>query len=212
MAELLTEEAARRGISAEQFALAAMIYSEAGTRPRAEQVGIATAAINRARLRGSTVLRLLSPDGSRGQNAQGRWASTARGPSSESLYVAAAGLAGERLPGLGASADDFFDPSGMRQPGGPPVPQGLGIVVKTSADYLNAAARDGREWVGPIPGVDHRHTMLLYRPPRTASAAAGIAALSSSPASVAGGGSGVATAVVVAGIAAIGLAAVLRAP
>lgn len=210
MAETLPEEAARRGISVEQFALAAMIYSEAASRPRAEQVGIATAAINRARLRGSTVLRLLSSDGSRGQNAQGRWASTARGPSSATLDVAAAVLAGERLPGLGAAADDFFDPSGMRLEGGLPVPQGIGMVVKTSADYLRSAARDGREWVGPIQGVDHRHTMLLYRPQHTASAVAGIAALSSTPPS-GGGGSGVATTIVVAGIAAIGIAAVLRA-
>lgn len=155
-------------LSLEAYTLARYMQSEVGNGPIAERVAVGEAAVNRAKLEGLSrgVLSLLlyrqrpsSPNygfygpihGPSGVSTApyGRWASTRQDPTVLTLLLANLIMTGQS-ENFARGADDQSD---LFNRTAYPNPVGT----------LQFAATRGNYWVGPLPGVDHRHTFLMRK-------------------------------------------------
>lgn len=177
-------------LSLEAYTLARYMQSEVGSGTIEERVAVGEAAVNQAKQRGKTVLNVLLYNQGPGHPNYGfygpihgpegvttapyrRWASTRLDPTVLTLLLADL-VASGRSGNFARGADDQSD---MFNRTAYPNPVGV----------LQNKAKSGSYWVGPLPGVDHRHTFLFRNygvAPTTPQGAAlltrGIAAVSSS--------------------------------
>lgn len=152
-------------LSVDVYTLARYIASEVGSGTPSEKVAVGEAAINRARrwglsIRGLLLDRAPSPnkgyygpihcknaDGSLGA-PYGRWAATSRDPAVDDVLIAQMVFSGES-GNFSKGADDQANVVSYNDPAG----------------KVRALGAKNSYWVGPLPGVDHRHTFLFaYRP------------------------------------------------
>lgn len=177
-------------LSLEAYTLARYMQSEVGSGTIEERVAVGEAAVNQAKLRGKTVLNVLLYNQGPGHPNYGfygpihgptgvttapyrRWASTRLDPTVLTLLLAdlvASGRSGNFARGADDQSD-LFNRTAYPNP------------VST----LQSTAARGNYWVGPLPGVDHRHTFLMRKygvlptsPQGMALLARGIGAVSSS--------------------------------
>lgn len=175
-------------ITLEVYTLARYVASEVGSGTAAEKIAVAQAAVNRTRLEGISITKLLlyrqasthpnygyyGPINVRVDGKltapYGRWAATSRDPTLGEL-VLALGVIDGTFDGFNKGADDQDGPEYFDDP--------LGYVRREGARR--------KYWVGPLPGVDHWHTFQLRTikaidpdsPTGRALIARGVAALSS---------------------------------
>lgn len=165
VAESLSELAARasrklgRRVSPVSFLLAAMIASEAGSDPDVAKAAVAHAAITMANKLGVSLTSLLAPpkQGGRLGSQHGRYASTARPPSTSELELAEEvqrGRVANPTPGAvqwdSPSAQDKLTAEGA--PG-----------YEIDADALAARRTSENKVAVFVPGVDPRE-LRLWRP------------------------------------------------
>jgi hypothetical protein len=163
-------------LSLETYTLARYMQSEVGSKNIATRVAVGEAAVNQAKRRpgSASILNVLlynqgsghpnygfyGPihDTAAGCVARGlrqychpykRWASTRLDPTVLTLLLADLIMTGQS----GNFARGADDQSDMFNRGAYPDPVGA----------LQDAARNGSYWVGPLPGVDHRHTFLMRK-------------------------------------------------
>ena len=117
-----------------------------------ERVAVGEALRNRSGFFGKSIYKLLTPSGYYGPihgpggtstAPYGRWAATSRDPSVMTIILAS-------LVTSGASKD--FAQGADDQ-----------AAVNTQA-WVSYLAKNGKFWVGPLPGVDHRRTFLVFTP------------------------------------------------
>lgn len=177
-------------LSLEAYTLARYMQSEVGSGTIEERVAVGEAAVNQAKQRGKSVLNVLLYNQGVGHPNYGfygpihgpegvttapyrRWASTRQDPTVLTLLLADL-VASGRSGNFARGADDQSD---MFNRTAYPNPVGV----------LQNKAKSGSYWVGPLPGVDHRHTFLFRKygvapttPQGAALLARGIGAVSSS--------------------------------
>ena len=156
------EMAAKAGVSLPVYTLARYMTSEVGDGTVEEMVAVGEAAVNRAKLSGTTIVdRLLyrQPKGHPNRGfygpihgpggtataPYGRWAATSKDPSLLALKLAELVISGQS-GNFSQGADDQNGPEYFSNP--------IGSVLSNAAN--------GDYWVGPLPGVNHWRT-LLYR-------------------------------------------------
>lgn len=175
-------------ITLEVYTLARYMASEVGSGTPAEKIAVAQAAVNRTRLEGISITKLLlyrqatahpnygyyGPINVRVDGKltapYGRWAATSRDPTLGELVLALGVLDGT-FDGFNKGADDQDGPEHFNDPVG----------------YVRREGARRKYWVGPLPGVDHWHTFQLRTvkaidpdsPTGRALIARGVAALSS---------------------------------
>jgi hypothetical protein len=151
-------------LSLEAYTLARYMQSEIGNGTIEERVAVGEAAVNRAKLRGKSVLNVLLYNQGVGHPNYGfygpihgptgvttapyrRWASTRLDPSVLTLLLGDL-IASGRSHNFARLADDqsnLFNRNAYPNP----------------AATLQSTATRGNYWVGPLPGVDHRRTFLM---------------------------------------------------
>jgi len=170
----------KRPFTQNENALARYIDSEGGSGTPSEKVAIGEAAVNRARIAGTSVdglLRLRQQSGhpnrgyfgpihatesecakkglKKGCAPYGRWASTKRDPSPQALVIAQMILSGE-TGNFAKGADDQMGPD-------------AGVYLGFGEDWVKrkilAQAEKSSYWVGLLPGVNHRKTFLFAQRP-----------------------------------------------
>ena len=165
-------------LSLDVYTYARYMHSEVGSGTIEERVAVGEALRNRTGF-GKSIYQLLTPSGyygpihapqawceANGYNCAGkantccapfkRWAATSRDPSVMSLMLAAL-VAGGGSNDFAQGADDQ-----------------AGVNTIAWVQYL---AKQGKYWIGPLPGVDHRHTFLVFTPNPAMRALAGKALL-----------------------------------
>jgi hypothetical protein len=158
-------------LSLDAYTLARYMQSEVGVNRIAEAVAVTEAGINRAGGGDNvTSVLLYSPGSGYGHYGPihgvgtgtstapyGRWAATSQNPSLKALLIAKFML-----------SDEFTGFSGADDQDGPEawVNQGQNALNNY---VVNKLAKNGKYWVGPLPGVDHWHTFLQYTPGISAS-------------------------------------------
>lgn len=163
-ADMAAAAARRTGlpITLEVYTLARYMASEVGSGNATEKIAVAQAAVNRARLEGISINKLLlyrqasthpnygyyGPINVRVDGEltapYGRWAATSRDPTLGEL-VLALGVMDGTFDGFNKGADDQDGPEYFKDPVG----------------YVRREGAKGKYWVGPLPGVDHWHTFQL---------------------------------------------------
>lgn len=151
-------------LSLEAYTLARYMQSEIGNGTIEERVAVGEAAVNRAKLRGKSVLNVLLYNQGAGHPNYGfygpihgpdgvttapyrRWASTRQDPTVLTLLLADL-VASGRSGNFANGADDQSDLFNRK------------AYPNPAATLQNTATR-GNYWVGPLPGVDHRKTFLM---------------------------------------------------
>lgn len=165
-------------LSLDVYTFARYMHSELGSGTVEERVAVGEALRNRARM-GRTIYQLLTPSGYYGPihasddycTAHGydctskhnvccapykRWAATSRDPSVMTLLLAA-------LVAGGASGDSTHGADDQ-------------AAVNTTS-WVRYLAKNGKYWVGPLPGIDHRRTFLTFTPDALTRSVAGDALL-----------------------------------
>jgi len=142
------------GLSLETYTLSRYMQSEVGSGTVEARVAVGEAAVNRAKLErlGQGIVSLLlyrQPSKLYGAiNVEGvktgRWASTSADPTVLNLILADLVLSGES-GNFNQGADDQ---DGLEYQRYFPVPM----------NRILSEARNGKYWVGPLPGIDHWHT------------------------------------------------------
>jgi hypothetical protein len=141
-------------LSLETYTYARYMASEAlgNSSTVEERVADGEALRNRSGIFGKSIYKLLTPSGYYGPihgpggtstAPYGRWAATSRDPSVMTILLA-------HLVTSGASGD--FAQGADDQ-----------AAVNTQA-WVSYLAKNGKFWVGPLPGVDHRRTFLVFTP------------------------------------------------
>jgi hypothetical protein len=134
-------------ISPNAFVLGTMVASEVGELHPLAKVGVAHAAVNMARLKKMRLTKLLTPDGRFGSQ-QGRYATTARPPTIESIEIAQHVLDGKIAdPTYGAMQ---FDSTGAQREG---VAAGWAGYNSLPEDIAKTRSKEGKVAVY-LPGVD----------------------------------------------------------
>ncbi len=170
-------------LSLDTYTLARYMQGEVGSGTLEERVAVGEAAINRARMEGTTITGLLlyrQPAGhlNRGYYGPihgigtgvstapyGRWATTAADPTLLTVLLAdliTSGTSGNFAMG----ADDQDGPEAW-------ISQGQASLT----NYVQGLAARGKFWVGPLPGVDHWRTFLQITPGISANSPVGQALL-----------------------------------
>lgn len=153
--------AASAGLSLDVYALARMICSEYGSGSSAELLALAETTRNRARTAGVSIFSLLTRSSSSERAGKfgeqlGCWASTRLDPNGR--HAAAARAALEEGTSLVGAGDDFFDPRAQN------AGTQLGHALRqTAADYVSARAAEGRQWIGPIDGIN-AYKLMVFAP------------------------------------------------
>jgi hypothetical protein len=154
-------------LSLDVYTYARYMHSEVGSGTVEERVAVGEALKNRSGIFGKSIYTLLTPSGyfgpihapdtwcvANGYDCAGkrpntccapfkRWAATSRDPSVMTLLLAALVVSGDSGD-FAQGADDQ-----------------AGVNTTSWVQYL---AKSGKYWVGPLPGVDHRHTFLVFTP------------------------------------------------
>jgi len=153
-------------LSLEAYTLARYMHSEVGSGTIEERVAVGEAAVNQGKLRGTSTLQVLLYNQGSGHPNYGfygpihgptgvttapyrRWASTRLDPTVLTLLLADLITSG-RSGNFARGADDQSDLFNRKA-----YPNPVGT--------LQAVAKSGNYWVGPLPSVDHRHTFLFRK-------------------------------------------------
>lgn len=167
------------GLSLEAYTLARYMQGEVGSGTVEERVAVGEAARNRAKREGTNILGLLlyrQPVGhpNRGYYGPihgvgtgtstapyGRWATTSQDPTVLTLVLADLVASGNSRD-FAQGADDQDGPEAW-------ISQGQAALT----NYVRGLAKNGKFWVGPLPGVDHWRTFLQFTPDPVTRAAFG---------------------------------------
>jgi hypothetical protein len=143
-------------ISPNAFVLGTMIASEAADLPPIGKVAIAHTAANMARLKKMRLTKLLTPDGKFGSQ-QGRYATTARPPTMETIDIAQNVLEGKVKDVTGGAIQ--FDSTGTQRAA---VKAGWAGYDSSPEDIEKSRSKEGKVVVY-LPGVDPEK-MRFWRP------------------------------------------------
>lgn len=159
-----------RALSLEAYTLARYMQGEVGNGTIEERAAVGEAAVNRAKREGADANGLLlyrQPQGHPNRGfygpihglgtgvstaPYGRWATTNADPTLLTLLIAELVASGKTY-GFASGADDQDGPEAW-------INQGQGSLT----GYVQNLARNGKFWVGPLPGVDHWRTFLQFTP------------------------------------------------
>ena len=144
-------------ISPNAFVLGTMIASEAGDLPPLAKAGVAHAAVNMARLKKMRLTKLLTPDGKFAAQTDGRYASTVRAPTIETIEIAQNVLEGKIADRTGGAIQ--FDSVGTQRAG---VKAGWAGYRYPPEDIEKTRVKEGKIAVY-LPGVDPEK-MRFWRP------------------------------------------------
>lgn len=151
------------GLSLDEYALARMVSSEYGGAKHSEvMLGAAECAVNHAAYIGKTVAQSLllssiaasNSSGKFGENACGKWASTAQDPNETHVAAAKAALSGTNFA-LGAR--DFIEPGGQNVGD----TQGSTVIQTSAAAYIAKNEAAGLFWVGNLPNINPSQLMMF---------------------------------------------------
>jgi hypothetical protein len=163
-------------LSLEAYTVARYLQSEVGTSGIEEAVAVAEAGVNRATRNGGSVLDVLlyRPGSGYGHYGPihgigtgtstapyGRWAATSQDPTLKALLIAQLVTSGDS-GNFSQDADDQDGPEAWVYKG-----------QDSLNNYVIGLARNGKYWVGPLPGVDHWKTFLQFTPGISASSSEG---------------------------------------
>lgn len=154
-----------RSIDLNTYSLARTIQSEVGNGSVEEKVALGELTLNRAKREGTDANGILlyrsgnkfyGPIHGVGTGVStapyGRWASTSQDPTLQTLLIADLVASGQTNDFTGG-ADDQDGPEAW-------IHQGQNSLTV----YVQNLARNGKYWVGPLPGIDHWRTFLQFTP------------------------------------------------